>query len=141
MIKEVKTADEINRCFPVMSQLRQHLQESDFVDLIKGMAEDGFRLAYFEHEGEVVCVAGFRVTTTLFMGKNLYVDDLVTHKSYRSQGFGAAMLGWLREQAVASGCGYFHLDSGTQRERAHKFYFSQGMTITTFHFAETLDRK
>lgn len=126
------------RCFPVLVQLRQHLREIDFVSLIQGMADEGYRLAYLEHEGEVVCVAGFRISTTLFMAKNLYVDDLVTDASHRSAGFGASMLGWLRQQAVISDCEYFHLDSGTQRQRAHKFYFSQGMTITTFHFTEKL---
>jgi hypothetical protein len=27
-----------------------------------------------------------------------------------------------------------HLDSGVQRQHAHRFYFREGMTITSFHF-------
>lgn len=138
MIKEAKSADEIKRCFAVMAQLRPHLKQSEFHGLIQGMFEEGFRLAYDERDGEVVCVAGFRITTTLFMGKNLYVDDLVTHEACRSQNHGAAMLAWLRTIAVSSKCEYIHLDSGTQRQRAHKFYLAQGMVITALHFAEKL---
>ncbi len=140
MIGEAKTEDEIMLCFPVMSQLRQHIEKAEFVRLIQEMFTEGFRLAYLEHDGTIVCVAGFRITTNLFMGKNLYVDDLVTHKSHRSRGFGEAMLAWLRDLAVADGCEHFHLDSGTQRQRAHKFYLAHGMSITAFHFAEKLDQ-
>ena len=32
----------------------------------------------------------------------------------------------------------YHLDSGTQRGEAHKFYFNQGFTITSYHFSEQL---
>ncbi len=32
------------------------------------------------------------------------------------------------------GCDTFSLDSGTQRQQAHKFYFREGMTVTSFHF-------
>lgn len=137
-MKEARTPDEIMRCFPVMAQLRSHLVKAEFVSLIHDMARDGYRLAYLEHEDDIVGVAGFRITTTLFMGKNLYVDDLVTDSAHRSRGFGAAMMAWLRQLAVDNDCTHFHLDSGTQRQRAHKFYFTQGLTITTFHFTEKL---
>jgi hypothetical protein len=36
------------------------------------------------------------------------------------------------------GCENLALDSGTQRQRAHKFYFRAGMTITSFHFRKPL---
>ncbi|NNF68038.1 MAG: GNAT family N-acetyltransferase [Gammaproteobacteria bacterium] len=141
MIKEASSADEIMRCFPVMSELRPHLDESKFTSLVLDMFQEGFRLAYLEKDGAVRCVAGFRITTTLFMGKNLYVDDLVTDDSHRSEGHGKAMLAWLRKLALASDCDYLHLDSGTQRQRAHKFYLAENMMITAFHFAEKLQKK
>lgn len=128
------------RCFPVMSQLRAHLDQSEFVGLVLQMFQEGFRLAYLEKNGEVGCVAGFRITTTLFMGKNLYVDDLVTDESCRSQGYGETMLSWLRDLALSNGCDYLHLDSGTQRKHAHKFYLAQDMAITAFHFTECLSQ-
>lgn len=141
MIKEAKSDDDIMRCFPVLSQLRKHLLKEDFTALIQDMFREGYRLAWLEKRGEVVCVAGFRITTTLFMGKNLYVDDLVTHEAHRSKGYGAELLEWLRTLALDNSCKFFHLDSGTQRDRAHKFYFSQGMTISTFHFSEALKKE
>ena len=35
-------------------------------------------------------------------------------------------------------CDTFSLDSGTQRQQAHKFYFREGMVVTGFHFEKKL---
>jgi hypothetical protein len=32
----------------------------------------------------------------------------------------------------------FHLDSGVQRHRAHKFYLNRNLDIVCYHFAERL---
>ena len=135
-----KTDDEIARCFAVMAELRPHLDAGSFVDTVTSMQDEGYRLAFIEDVGEVVAVAGYRIHTTLFMGKNLYVDDLVTTGNARSKGYGKAMLDWLRSVAEDADCEYLHLDSGTQRHRAHRFYLRQGMDIASFHFSQKLDR-
>jgi hypothetical protein len=44
------------------------------------------------------------------------------------------MIEWLVALARKEGCATFSLDSGTQREQAHAFYFRQGLRITDFHF-------
>ncbi len=134
-----KTDDEISRCFAVISELRPHLQADSFVRLVRGMEAEGFRLAFIEDKKQVVAAAGFRIFTSLVMGKNLYVDDLVTTSQSRSAGHGKTMLDWLRTVAKEAGCAWLHLDSGTQRHRAHRFYFVQGMQISSFHFSEKLD--
>jgi len=142
MTTEVHVASsdhEVSRCFSVMSELRSHLDESEFVELIRHMASEGYQLAFIEEDEIVVAVAGYRVQTTLFMGRNLYVDDLVTSESSRSKGHGKTLIDWLRELASESGCTHLHLDSGTQRHRAHRFYLRQGMDIASFHFSEKLD--
>ncbi len=72
------------------------------------------------------------------MGKHLYVDDLVTSKGARSQGYGEKMVTWLRDKAKNNDCNFYHLDSGTHRGEAHKFYFRQGFTIASYHFSEQL---
>ena len=131
--------DEIAKCFAVIAELRKHLDESSFVDMVRGMQDDGYRLAYVEDGGAIVAAAGYRIHTTLFMGKNLYVDDLVTSEKNRSQGYGKMLIDWLRAVAKDSDCNYLHLDSGTQRHRAHRFYLRQGMDIASFHFSEKLD--
>ena len=44
----------------------------------------------------------------------------------------------LRQLARAAACASLTLDSGTQRQQAHKFYFREGMVVTSFHFAQSL---
>lgn len=138
MPKQALTDEEIRNCFAVMAELRPHLVQSEFVRQVRELEQEGFRLAYIEEDAEVVAVAGYRIYSNLFMGRNLYVDDLVTADKHRSKGYGEQLLSWLRDVAREKGCKVLHLDSGTQRRRAHKFYLCQGMEITGFHFAEEI---
>lgn len=140
MIKNAETDKEIQNCFDVMAELRPHLSRDSFLQTVKAMKSEGFDLVYLEEGGDVVAVAGYRIYTNLFMGKHLYVDDLVTAEKHRSKGYGEQLLKWLREVAKQAECNVLHLDSGTHRGQAHKFYFSQGMTIASFHFSEKLDK-
>jgi GNAT superfamily N-acetyltransferase len=121
-----------------MSELRPHLQREAFVDLVRELEKDGFRLVYISDGEKVVAVAGYRISTSLFMGRHLYIDDLVTASAERSKGYGEQMLCWLRDLAEAEGCNVLHLDSGTHRHEAHKFYFRQGFSIASFHFSQQL---
>ena len=86
-------------------------------------------------------VAGYRFLDSLFSGKDLYVDDLVTRERNRSKGFGAHLLDWLIEQAREHGCESLELDSGVQRFDAHRFYFSKRMSISSYHFPIKIDQE
>ncbi len=144
--KQAITDQEIEDCFAVISELRTHLQKDDFLKTIRQMETEGYKLAFIKDKetkdqeagSQVVAVAGYRIYTNLFMGKHLYVDDLVTSSSMRSKGYGERMIQWLRNEARQQNCDVFHLDSGTQRHEAHKFYFRQGFTIASYHFSEQL---
>ena len=130
-----KTAEEIRRCYPVMRELRTHItNENDFVDRVVRQQEQGYQLAFLESDGEVCAVAGYRFLESLFSGKNLYVDDLVTRDRDRSRGFGGELIDWLIKQAREHGCENLELDSGVQRFDAHRFYFSKRMSICSYHF-------
>jgi GNAT superfamily N-acetyltransferase len=138
MPRRAITDSEVENCFNVMAELRPHLKRNDFVATVRAMEAGGFCLAFIEQEGEIVAAAGYRIYTNLFMGKHCYVDDLVTAETHRSKGFGEQLMDWLRTEAQAADCKVFHLDSGTQRDQAHKFYFAQGLTIASYHFSEAL---
>lgn len=135
----VATADkDISACFPVMRELRPHLAESEFVDRVRRQEVTGYRLALIQVDQSVVAVAGFRLAENLAWGRFLYVDDLVTLPDHRSHGYGAQLLDWLRKHAAGQGCAELHLDSGTQRTEAHRFYEREGMSATSLHFAEKI---
>lgn len=139
MPRQAITDIEIESCFTVISQLRTHLKKENFLSTIRHMETEGYKLAFIEDEGQVVATAGYRIYTNLFMGKHLYVDDLVTSADVRSKGYGEQMVKWLRDEARKQNCNFYHLDSGTHRGEAHKFYFKQGFTIASYHFSEQLN--
>lgn len=121
-----------------MSQLRPALTAEEFIERVELQQAERYRLAYLEHEGEIVALAGFRMMNVLWSGRTLYVDDLVTEAARRSQGHGEQMIRWIEALAKAEGCATLALDSGTHREEAHAFYFRMGLRISDFHFQKKL---
>jgi GNAT superfamily N-acetyltransferase len=138
MPQEAKTDDEILECFNVISELRQQLIKDEFVSQVRSMQAEGYHLCFIKEENKIAAVAGYRIFTTLYEGKQLYVDDLCTASTERSKGYGEKILNGLKKVAKDVGCKFLNLDSGTQRARAHKFYFKQGLSIDCFHFKEEL---
>lgn len=141
-VREARDTEAVRALFPVLCQLRPHLAgPEDLVARVARMAKDGYRLVWTSAvpDGPPVAAAGFRIFETLFAGPMLYVDDLVTLEARRGQGDGARLMGWLRAEARRHGCKELHLDSGTQRLAAHRFYFARGLAIRSFHFATGLE--
>jgi GNAT superfamily N-acetyltransferase len=138
-ISVAKTPAQIARCHKVMRELRpQFRRRARFVDRVRLQQRSGYFLAFLESDGEVRAVAGYRILESLFSGRCMYVDDLVTLATDRSAGYGGQLLDWLMEQARARGCENFELDSGVQRFEAHRFYFRKRMKISSYHFAISL---
>lgn len=125
--------------FPAMKELRPHLVDvAEFVERVRRQRAEGFRLAGSFSGESVVAVAGFRCGENLSLGRNLYVDDLVTMSVARRQGHAGALLRWLDEEAGRAGCAYVHLDSASHRHDAHRRYLTSGHKIVALHFAKEL---
>ena len=139
-VKEAFAEANIRRCYPVMRELRPQIaSEDEFVAQVKRQqGQAAYRLIYAEEAGEPVACAGFRVSEWLAWGKALYVDDLICLPAHRSKGFAAALMRRMEAQARAEGCAQLHLDSGTHRLTAHRFYHRLQLAITSFHFAKSL---
>lgn len=130
-----KTDQEIQACFPVVHELRPHLNLTDFCEQVKRQQKQGYCLAYIKENNEVKCIAGFRFGEFLAWGKILYIDDLATLTKARGNGYARKMLDWLKEQAHLACCDQIHLDSGYQRYDAHRLYLNYGFQISSHHFA------
>jgi GNAT superfamily N-acetyltransferase len=111
---------EIMACWPVLAQLRPHIQPEQALALIRQQFKEGYRLAFVRRDEKVVGAAGFRMLHNLAWGKFCYVDDLVIDETSRSAGVGSELIGWLREAARSEGCARLELDSGVQRFDAHR---------------------
>jgi GNAT superfamily N-acetyltransferase len=137
-IRIATTNTEIAACYPVMRELRPHIEEDYFLARVRSQESAGYRLVFVQNPEAVVAVAGFRVCENLAWGRFLYVDDLVTLPAHRSKGHGTKLLSWLKEYAAKEGCLQLHLDSGILRKEVHRFYEREGMTMAGFHFVENI---
>ena len=127
---------------PVLQELRPHLERSSLDEVYRAGWEQGLRFtaAFADDGGAERClgVAGWRIMDTTFVLRKLYVDDLVTTESGRSQGVGKALLAELERRALAAGCTVLDLDSGVQRFDAHRFYLRERFAISSHHFTKRL---
>lgn len=137
--KIAERLEDIQRCYLVMHQLRPNWGLDEFVSQVQLQIEkDSYKLAYLEEDGEVRAIAGFRFGNMLIRKKHMYVDDLATDSRFRSQGYGRALLEWLKQIAWQNGCKQIDLDSGVQRLDAHRFYFREGFLNSSLHFVKKL---
>jgi len=121
----------------VHRQLRPQLP-SNYAGRMKEIFAGGAQMAVAETAGRVSGITVFRILEKTFTGRELYCDDLVTDEKQRSTGVGRALMQYMERVAKERGCNWFALDSGCQRQQAHKFYFREGMTVTAFHFSKTV---
>jgi GNAT superfamily N-acetyltransferase len=122
-IKELQSQNEILAAFPIMKQLRTHLDEKMYLDLVlDAKGEDSYRLFALIDEGEIVAVTGFKPMITLYYGRFVWVCDLVTDTTKRSKGYGEKLLAFVHEWALENNYTSVALSSGLQRTNAHRFY-------------------
>jgi GNAT superfamily N-acetyltransferase len=140
-VKEIKIADtddEIMNCYPVMAELRPHIQPDEFLPMVKRLTDiAGFRLAYLL-DGEIKAVAEFRISEWLAGGKYLDIDDLVSKSSERSKGYGGELFDWLVAYAKENDCQHLRLVSRVSRHDAHRFYLRKGMILEAHYFSMSL---
>lgn len=121
-VRELTTESEWRAAYPVMAELRPQDEET-FIDRMNQMHDvERYRLFALYEDDDVVTLAGVRELMTLYHGNHVWVYDLVTAESWRSEGFGAVLLGWVEQWARERGCNVIELASGLWRDEAHRFY-------------------
>ena len=131
-----ETRDEIAATWPVMHQLRPHLDAGAYLDRVMRLqAERDFKLARMTVDGTVVAVAGLRFGEWLHGGRYLEIEDFVTSAESRSQGHGGQFFDWIAALGRGTGCRHLRLLSGVQREAAHRFYRRKGMSLDAHYFS------
>ena len=122
-IKELQSQNEILEAFPIMKQLRTHLDESTYLELVKDAQEkDNYKMFALLDGNEIVAVTGFKPMITLYYGRFVWVCDLVTDNNKRSNGYGEKLLTYVHEWAKENKYESVALSSGLQRTDAHRFY-------------------
>jgi GNAT superfamily N-acetyltransferase len=121
------------RAEAVHRQLRPQIP-GDYSATMRRIFDDGAEMCIAVEGRQVAGLAVFRMFENTHAGRRFYVDDLVTAEVDRSRGVGRLLLVHLETLARARGCAGLDLESGSQRLRAHRFYFREGLFITGFSF-------
>jgi GNAT superfamily N-acetyltransferase len=135
----VVNSDLLRAAEGVHRQLRPHLPR-DYAGRLEEVFAGGAEMAVAVDGGHVLGLTVFRVLEKTHSGRDLYCDDLVTDEARRSSGVGHALIAYMERICRERACDTFSLDSGTWRQQAHKFYFREGMTITSFHFDKKVSK-
>ncbi len=121
-IQELTNKEQWLEAFPIMNQLRTDLTQKTYLELLEEMREDGYRLYALYKDNQVVSLAGLSWRVNFYNKRHVFIYDLVTDSAQRSFGYGEKLLSYLHNWAKENGASYVALESGIQRNEAHRFY-------------------
>jgi len=114
--------------FPIVVQLRPHLDQDEFLRRIHRQSYSGYELVGVFRDGRIIGVLGMRPVHTLMRGPHLHVDDIVVEETEQKSGGGRALMTFAQEDARARGMTAVFLDA---RPEAIGFYETIGFTLHT----------
>ena len=138
-VHEIIELEWLTQSEAVHRQLRPQLP-ADYVGRMRKVFAGGADMAVCVRDNKVCGITVFRILEKTHNGRELYCDDLVCDETLRSTGVGHALIVYMEQVANERDCDCLALDSGTQRQQAHKFYFREGLTIPAFHFLKLLKK-
>jgi GNAT superfamily N-acetyltransferase len=121
-IKELIDEEQWLEAFPVMNQLRTDLTRETYLELLGEMRKEGYSLYALYKDNQIVSLAGLSSRVNFYNKRHVFIHDLVTDAAYRSYGFGEKLLRYIHNWAKENGAAYVALESGIQRNNAHRFY-------------------
>jgi ribosomal protein S18 acetylase RimI-like enzyme len=121
-------ASEIGECWPLMRQLRPHLDSSQaLVDQVIRQSAQGYKILVLRLDDEIVALAGLRRQENMIFGDHIYVDDLVTNEKVRGRGYGTKVIEAVEQECAAAGLSTFVLDTALENVDAQRFYERHAM--------------
>ena len=140
LIFTVKSKSDLEKCYPLIKELRPHLSYQDFLSIYEeSHHSNGYEIVGIEEDGQILALMGYRNLTDFVRGKHVYIDDLVTNTNVRSKGLGSELLAYAENIAKNSGCKTLRLCTGIENELGMKFYERNGWIKRAFTYTKKLD--
>ncbi len=136
---ELTTLAEMRAHYPLVQQLNPALTVDAYEFMLPEMLRHGYRQIGVFVNDKCIGIAGFWVSTKLYCGRYIEMDNVVIDAAYRSQGVGKMITDWILEKGRSEGCRVAMLDVYVQNSNAQRFYFREGYTILGFHMQRALD--
>lgn len=138
-LRELTTQAEMVAQYSLVRQLNPALTNEDYISMLPDMLKYGYRQVGVFVENGCIGLAGFWVSTKLYCGRYIEMDNVIVDTDYRSAGIGKMLADWIVEKGRAEGCRVAMLDVYVQNADAHRFYFREGFTILGFHMKKSLE--
>ncbi|MTI30548.1 GNAT family N-acetyltransferase [Xanthovirga aplysinae] len=135
--------DDIELILPLLQQLNPNLTP----EILRSRLSEMFTYSHYlclgllNEEGVVVGISSGWLTTRIYSGKQLELDNVIVDNKLQSNGVGGKFLELINSRAKQMGCETIELNTYVSNDRSHKFYFKQGYKILGFHFQKKLERE
>lgn len=134
----VKTKADLERCFPVMKELRPHLNIERYIQIYnEAHAADGYEIVAIEEDGKILALMGYRLLSDFVRGKHIYIDDLISSESARSKGYGAKLLQYAESLSKEMNLSTLRLCAALSNDRGMKFYEREGWAKIAFAYTKS----
>ncbi|WP_391115927.1 GNAT family N-acetyltransferase [Psychrobacillus sp. L3] len=118
-IKILQTKEDWQEGYPLIQQLRHHLTEDRYFELLKQMPT---YQGWVIEDGALKAFIGFEECHNFYNERHIFVHDFVTNENDRSKCYGEKLMEALIKHAKENQFAYIALESGIQRFDAHRFY-------------------
>ncbi len=137
-IKEIVGKNNMLALFPLIKQLNPKLRKAEYSAMLDDMLAHGYRMAAIYDGEKCAGLSGFWISTKIYSGKYVELDNVVIDKEYRSKGLGKKLCDWVLKEAKKKGCVIAMLDAYLENIPAHRFYYREGFYARGFHFLKRI---
>lgn len=139
-IRELKTKEEMLRCFEILQEVYPSITMEEYDRELDVMIPHNYGQVVVMDGDIIAGLTGYWIGSKLWCGKYLELDNVVVAERYRSKGVGKLLFDFMEERAKDEQCTMLALDSYTTNFKAHKFFYGQGFAPRGFHFINILDK-
>jgi len=138
---EIKILTTVNEMLPqlnLIKQLSADLTLESYSQMLPNMIQNNYKQAVAYENKIPVAVCGFWISTKLYAGKYVELDNVVVDENYRSNGVGKKLCNVVLDLAISQGCKMAMLDAYLENEKGHVFYEREGFIKRGYHFVKKL---
>lgn len=123
----------------LLQQLNPNVTESYLDSVLDDMIAHGYTMITIWDDDTCMGLSGIWVSTKIYSGKYLEMDNVVIDHNYRSRGIGTLLTDYIIQYAREKGCTTMMLDAYLENDKAHAFYERVGFVRRGYHFIKSLN--
>ena len=124
--------------WPLLQQLNPNVTEHYLDSVLDDMIAHGYTMITIWDDDTCMGLSGIWVSTKIYSGKYLEMDNVVIDHNYRSRGIGTLLTDYIIQYAREKSCATMMLDAYLENDKAHAFYERVGFVRRGYHFIKSL---